>query len=104
MHSDFHFYYCFIGGGADRVFGDAVLCTGILYFFSANVSTVRIFVVVEFDGVCGGERAGTISLEGASNGSRADAGAANSVHSATCSFNFGARGDLGGGDVANNYV
>ena len=104
MYSNFYLYRGAVGGSADGVFGDAVLCVGIFYFLGAAASAIRIFIIIELDGVCGGERAGVISGEGAPDGGGADAGAENSVHFAACSFNFGARGDVGGGDVAGDYV
>ena len=104
MYSNFLTDYCFFGGGADRFFGDAVLCVGILYFCEFDDINFRIFAVGDVDGVCSGKCTRALSDEGDSDGFGINDGEEGKVCVEVGFFDDCSCDNVGGGDVAVDFV
>lgn len=103
MHSDIFVGDCVFGGGANGIFGDAVLCVGVFYFCGVDDFDFWVFVVVIFDCVGGGECAWVVSDESDYDGVGTDDGATHEIYFATGGACNCARDYVGGGDAAIDF-
>ena len=104
MYSNFYFHYCAFGGGADGIFGNAVLCTGVLYLFKFDVFAFGVSTFIDFDGVCGGKCAGALSWKSAESFIGIDARATNTIYLEIDSFDYRTSRDVGACNDATDYV
>lgn len=100
MHPTIYYGRCSLGGGADGVSFDTVLCIGVFHFCGTNGTFVRVFVVELFDSICGSERARTLSDEGPRYSFRFDGGAKSKIYTEAYSTFFRFSCDVGDSDVA----
>lgn len=104
MCADLRFNCSLFGGSANEFSSDAALRVSVFHFCGVDDFIVGIFVVIDFDGVSGGNGAGALSDGSLEDGSEFDGGAESEVYFENYRVNYFARGDVGGGDGADYRV
>ena len=104
MYTDICADYCVFGGGADGVFGDAVLCVGVFYLCGVNDIDIWVFIVVITNGAGGGECAGALSDASSKCSLGADDGAESEIYFAISGTHIGACRGVGSDNAAVDTI
>ena len=104
MYPDILANYRVLGGGADGVSSDTVLCVGVFYLRGVDDTAVGVSVVIVAYCDGGGECAGVVSAEGAKYGVGFDDGTEGEVYLAISGDGDCVGDYVGGGDAAADII